>query len=47
MNKAQAALNATKANLMNQNSASNAEDPIMPPIMPFQNRMIIPYYKQV
>lgn len=46
MNKAQAAMNATKAMMMNANGG-NEEDGLMPPMLPFSNRMIIPYYKAI
>ena len=46
MNKAQAAMNATKAMMMNANGG-NEEDSLMPPMLPFSNRMIIPYYKAI
>lgn len=44
MNKAQAAMNATKANI---NGGANEDDPLMPPMVPVTNRMIIPYYRAV
>jgi hypothetical protein len=45
MNRAQAAMNATKGNLMN--GAVNEEEALMPPIIPIQQRMIMPFYKVI
>ena len=39
-------MNATKAQMMNANGGANEdENALMPPMIPFSNRMIIPYYR--
>ena len=39
-------MNATKAQMMNANGGANEdENALMPPMIPFSNRMIIPFYR--